>query len=388
MTTTRITSLFYFVVLGVALTGAGQAAAGWLGWWPPFAFAAVAAVELGGVALSAHADERRRVGERAVGARLLSGAVAVGAILVNFFGHADQVGQAYFFAGMSGLGYSVWLIHSGARRRDQLRRVGKLGDTAPVYGLLAWLRHPALTLRARGLALANPTLGKVGSLASARAEVRREVRTSAIAKVLHRKIRASVDPATADIATAVYDLDEIAERLRVGADYNGLTALIAADLVPARLAPATTARARIVEVERERIPAELEAVEVPAAESVNVEVSAPAEEAAVPEIAAAPEAAPQAPERPARRPKKASGTSVPRRTAIATQQAAQTLANTGMNTQEVAQLLGISERYARQLLGSRELPAAAAGPATGHDGQADDVDRINGAEVELTGVTR
>lgn len=383
MTTTRITSLFYFVVLGVALTGAGQAAAGWLGWWPPFAFAAVAAVELGGVALSAHADERRRLGERAIGARLLSSAVAVGAVLVNYFGHAADFGQACFFAGMSALGFSVWLIHSGARRRDQLRRVGKLGETAPVYGLLAWLRHPALTLRARGLALADPALGKVGSLAAARAEVRREVRTSAIAKVLHRKIRASVDPATADIATAVYDLDEIAERLRVGADYAGLTALIAADLVPSRVAPVSTDRSTVVEREPERVPAEITAAVVPAVEAASVEVSAPVEPVAVPEVAAVLVAAPKPAEKATKKPRKAAGTSVPRRTALATQQAAQALANTGSDTQTVAQLLGISERYARQLLGSRDLPAASARDAQGdeHDG------RINGATPTLASST-
>ena len=54
--------------------------------------------------------------------------------------------------------------------------------------------------------------------------------------MLHRKIRAAVDPLTADIALAVYDLDEIADRLADRADYDTLTALISADLAPARLA--------------------------------------------------------------------------------------------------------------------------------------------------------
>ena len=90
---------------------------------------------------------------------------------------------------------------------------------------------------ARGLAKADPRLGLYDSLATARAEIRRERRQSAIAKVLHRKIRSAVDPRTADIAIAVYDLDEIAARLADRADYDGLTSLIAADLAPARLAP-------------------------------------------------------------------------------------------------------------------------------------------------------
>jgi hypothetical protein len=91
-------------------------------------------------------------------------------------------------------------------------------------------------MRAKSLAKANPRLGLYDSIAAARAEVKRERRTSAISKVLHRKIRSAVDPTTADIAVAVYDLDEIAHRLADGADYAGLTSLIAADLTPARLA--------------------------------------------------------------------------------------------------------------------------------------------------------
>src|SRR5207253_9808640 len=83
---------------------------------------------------------------------------------------------------------------------------------------------------------ANPELGLYDSLDEARAQVRRRRQQAAISKVLHRKIRAAVDPNTADIALAVYDLDEIATRLANGADYDGLTALIAADLAPARLA--------------------------------------------------------------------------------------------------------------------------------------------------------
>jgi hypothetical protein len=47
----------------------------------------------------------------------------------------------------------------------------------------------------------------------------------------------------------VYDLDEIAARLAAGADYAGLTALIAADLEPSRLAPAAPAAAPALAVE-------------------------------------------------------------------------------------------------------------------------------------------
>jgi hypothetical protein len=249
--------LFYAAVLAVSLTGAGQAATGWLHWWAPFAFLAVAAVELGGVALSMHADRRRQLGERAIPARILSAAVAVGAVLVNYFGHQTHPGQAAFFAGMSGLGYTVWLIDSAARRRDALRASGDLPPVAPVYGLVSWVRHPGITRRARALAMVNaeartaqarrqavkgappeapiPALTALASLAAARAAVRADRRSGAISAALRTRITEHVDPTMATIAVNTYDLDEIAARLAAGADYDGLTGILAAELVPARL---------------------------------------------------------------------------------------------------------------------------------------------------------
>src|SRR5262249_14146487 len=142
-----------------------------------------------------------------------------------------------FYAGMSALGYAVWLMHTENQRRDRLRATGDLPPTTPAYELLGhWLCHPALTVRAKSLAKANPRLGLYQSREAARTERHTGRRNAAIAKVLHRKIRAAVDPTTADIAVAVYDLDTIAARLTAEADYPGLTALVAADLAPARLA--------------------------------------------------------------------------------------------------------------------------------------------------------
>lgn len=252
----RITGVFYAVVAVIALAGQATAAVRWLGWPLLLAVVAVGAVELGGIALSAYADFRRRLGEPAYAARLLSASVAGFAVLVNWLGHADRL-QGGFFAGMSALGYAVWLIHAGARRRDQLRADGKLPDTPPVYGVWQWCRQPGLTRRARALALANsavrraeidgkpagtapatPALGLHASLDAARAAVRTERRRAAIATVLRRKLQANTDAVTAEIAVSVYDLDQIAARLAAGADYDGLTALIAADLAPARLAGA------------------------------------------------------------------------------------------------------------------------------------------------------
>lgn len=227
---------FYIVVLLVALAGQVSGAVEALHIPLLAAVPAVAALELGGIVVLANADVRRRLGERATASRILSVAIAAGAVTFNWLAHADHL-LGGFFAGMSALGYLVWLMHTENQRRDRLRATGDLPPTTPAYEMVGhWLRHPWLTRRARALAKANPTLGLYTSLTAARDEVRRERRLSAISTVLHRKIRAAVDPTTADIATAVYDLDEIAVRLAAAADYDGLTALIADDLTPARLA--------------------------------------------------------------------------------------------------------------------------------------------------------
>jgi hypothetical protein len=227
---------FYVVVLLVALAGQVSGAVETLHIPVLWALPAVGALELGGIVVLANSDVRRRLGERAIASRLLSAAVAAAAVAFNWLAHADHL-LGGFFAGMSALGYLVWLMHTENQRRDRLRTKGDLPPTTPAYEIIDhWLRHPLLTRRAKTLAKANPRLGLYESLAAARDEIRRERRHTAISKVLHRKIRAAVDPTTADIAVAVYDLDEIAKRLAGGADYDGLTSLIAADLAPTRIA--------------------------------------------------------------------------------------------------------------------------------------------------------
>ncbi|WP_432980753.1 hypothetical protein [Dactylosporangium sp. CA-233914] len=234
--TSYMRQLFYIVVLLVALAGQVSGAVEALGIPTIWAIPAVGALELGGIVVLANADVRRRLGERAVASRILSAAIAAFAVAFNWMAHDNKL-LAGFFAGMSALGYLVWLMHTENQRRDRLRAKGDLPPTTPAYEVVGhWVRHPWLTLRAKNLAKADSSLGLYSSIAAAKAEKRKEQRTAAIAKVLHRKIRSAVDPTTADIAVAVYDLDEIAVRLADGADYDGLTSLIAADLAPARLA--------------------------------------------------------------------------------------------------------------------------------------------------------
>jgi hypothetical protein len=144
---------------------------------------------------------------------------------------------------MSALGYGVWLLDSAARRRDELRARRMLAEPPPAYGLARWLRHPWRTHAARALAIETPELGLHGSIAAERAASRREKRHAAIAVLLRRKLSQGRDQVAAELAIATYDLDEIAARLAAAADYDGLTALLGADLTAAAVAgiPDTTA---------------------------------------------------------------------------------------------------------------------------------------------------
>jgi hypothetical protein len=226
---------FYVVVLLVALGGQVSGAMERLGMPWYVALPAVGALELGGVVVLANADVRRRLGERAVLSRVLSAGIAAGAVAFNWLAHSNHL-EGGFYAGMSLLGYLVWLMNTENQRRDRLRARQQLPPTTPAYEPVGhWLRHPWLTRRARSLAKADPGLGLYDSLDAAHAQIRAERRQAALSKVLHRKIRRALDTTTADIALAVYDLDEIARRLGERADYDGLTTLIAADLAPERV---------------------------------------------------------------------------------------------------------------------------------------------------------
>ncbi|MCW3819037.1 hypothetical protein ONA91_31825 [Micromonospora sp. DR5-3] len=226
---------FYVVVLLIALGGQVSGAVERLGMPWYVALPAVGALELGGVVVLANADVRRRLGERAMLSRVLSACIAAAAVAFNWLAHSNHL-EGGFYAGMSLLGYLVWLMNTENQRRDRLRARQQLPPTTPAYEPVGhWLRHPWLTRRAQSLAKADPDLGLYGSLDAARAQIRAERRQAALSKVLHRKISRALDATTANIALAVYDLDEIARRLAEQADYDGLTTLIAADLAPARV---------------------------------------------------------------------------------------------------------------------------------------------------------
>lgn len=234
--TNWLRNVFYVLVLAVALAGQVSGAHEAIGIPVVWAVPAVAVLELGGVVIMRIAEVRRRLGESAVFPMMLAFAVGGFAIAFNWMAHSNHK-AGVFFAFMSFLGFAVWILSTEHRRRDRLRANGQMSDLPPQYEFVThWVRHPWITLRARSMAKANPKLGLTGSLFQAEMAMRRDKRVNGIRRVLKRKISKAVDPITAKIATNAYDLDRVADDLERTADYAGLTDLIAADLIPSRIA--------------------------------------------------------------------------------------------------------------------------------------------------------
>ena len=190
-------------------------------------------MDLGGAVTSAFADARRRLGEAAYGWRLLSAASVALAVSINIVGHASSPYLATVFGGLGIFAYSVWLLHTSARRRDALRASGMLRNTAPAYGLLQWKREPAVTWRARALAIDHGH-GLVQSLTIARAQLAAEARRAALATHIEAKIRArhEQDPILASIAATTTPIDEVAQELIDMIDARGWALVINAEIQP------------------------------------------------------------------------------------------------------------------------------------------------------------
>lgn len=190
-------------------------------------------IDLGGAVTSAFADARRRLGEAVYGWRLLSAASVTLAVGINIVGHASSPYLATVFGGLGIFAYCVWLLHTSARRRDALRACGMLRNIAPAYGLLQWKREPAVTWRARALAI-DHGYGLVQSLTAARAQLAAEARRAALATHIEAKIRArhEQDPILASIAATTTPIDDVAQELIDMIDAHGWALVINAEIQP------------------------------------------------------------------------------------------------------------------------------------------------------------
>jgi hypothetical protein len=206
-------------------------------------------LELLAMALSAMADERMRMGERAYGFRFFSAVVPTVAVGILVAGHWPHLYWSAAFGLLSCSAYLLWLLHSSARRRDALRAAGKLADTAADYGLWRRVRHPIWTVRAAELARESRVAAETGawrplglweSLRAAQLATRAEKRRPAVARAVADVVRADQrDPRLAEITVRTLDLDRLAAELEARVDYGAW----ADRLAPAIAAPLPTTTA-------------------------------------------------------------------------------------------------------------------------------------------------
>ncbi|TDD46644.1 hypothetical protein E1263_36110 [Kribbella antibiotica] len=230
----KVAYAFYATAAAAALVGQVWAGVTHIP-WPDAGFStflkivlvtpAVAVLELGGVATAALADLRRRKGETAYAYRAMSLFAAVIAVVFNVVGHwrPEERFLAFGFGGLSAFAYVLWLIHSSARRRDALRRAGQMATTAPVYGVVQWVREPKVTWQARSLAIEHG-YAMFESLHAARHQIRNKTRRDAIASTVAEYIRSEhQDERLAKIAETTYDPDRLAGMLEDRINYEVIT---------------------------------------------------------------------------------------------------------------------------------------------------------------------
>jgi hypothetical protein len=198
-------------------------------------------LELLAMVLAAMADVRMRLGEHAYGFRAFSAFVAVVAVGIQVAGHWPDLYWSSVFGLLSTSAYLLWLLHAAARRRDALRALGKLRDTAPDYGLWRRVRHPIWTARAAELAREGRTddtgqwrpLKLYESLRAAELMLGDEKRRPAIAHAVKKVVRTGQpDPYMADVAVSTLDLDRLAEELASRVDYGSWADLLTPAITP------------------------------------------------------------------------------------------------------------------------------------------------------------
>lgn len=221
--------VFYLSVVLVAAAGQISAATYWSGWHLLGVVPLVAVLEFGGVVMAARADERRRMGERAYAALAISTAVAAMAAAINYVGHL-AVGQgiaAWVFAGLTVLGYLIWLVDTGYRRRDAMREAGKMRAGRPAYGW-RWVK-PRITLLALEIWRKDQDRLRRERLApESGISVDESWALARVARVTKREIRhGGYSGGYDELSLILYDAAKVAEYARAMVDHEALARRIA-----------------------------------------------------------------------------------------------------------------------------------------------------------------
>lgn len=151
---TVLGAIYYTGLVSAALWGGTEAMVALWHIATPQAMFFVGLAEVGGVYLAHMADVEQRKGSKPFVIWTLATAVATGAVALQLKGHIaiGETVQAYYFAGASALGFVTYVARSVHKRRQIRRDEGKLARPTPSYGIEQWVRHPVVTMTARGLA--------------------------------------------------------------------------------------------------------------------------------------------------------------------------------------------------------------------------------------------
>lgn len=235
--------LLYVAVLLIAGYGQATGIVALLGWPMWLAVPVVFVLELFAVVFASEAEDRRALGEAAYATFGLAVTFAGFAVAINWFGHAHaDVLLAAFFAGLSAFGFVTYVVTSAAYRRDVLRAQGKMAAVPPIYGIVQWVTEPALTRRAKAIALGNRSLNdRTKSLAAAREEARVAARRRAIYDVVRADMDGAFGPQVAELVARVADPDRLGEEIERLVDWKAIAGTFAARVDPARLAKAVAA---------------------------------------------------------------------------------------------------------------------------------------------------
>lgn len=220
---------YYLSVAMVAAAGQVSAATYWSGWHLLGVIPLVAVLEFGGVVMAARADVRRRMGERAYAALAISTSVAGMAATINFTGHmaAGQTIAAWVFASLTVLGYVIWLVDTGYRRRDAMRAVGKMRAGRPAYGW-RWIRLRITLLALEIWRKDQDRLRRERRAPEAGISVDESWALARVARVTKREMRQGGSSGGYDeLALILYDAARVAEAARAMVDHEALARRIA-----------------------------------------------------------------------------------------------------------------------------------------------------------------
>jgi len=143
-----LSMLVYGAAVASAVFGQVSVATTRYHWWTGRALILAGFIELMALAMATTANRLRLRGERAMAPRILTWVFAGFASAVNIWGHWGNPLMATGLGAASLGGITLWEIRSSAKHRDELRKLGMIGQPMTHFGWRGWLIYRGRTWRA------------------------------------------------------------------------------------------------------------------------------------------------------------------------------------------------------------------------------------------------